>query len=126
MVGLDVAEKVVLTLEDIDATQFRDQAVKKFLYETAHICIHKQLPGAASPHRLGFVMYDPLAVGVAIDRSLVETEHWYVDVETRGEITTGKTLADVRGRTGKQPNTQVCVEVDAKGFNDLFLKTVAR
>jgi len=34
-------------------------------------------------------MYDPLAVGVAIDSTLVKAPAMHVDVETRGEFTRG-------------------------------------
>ena len=37
----------------------------------------------------GAFIHDPLAVAAALDRSLVTTEALFVDVETRGELTTG-------------------------------------
>ena len=49
----------------------------------------------------GAFIHDPLAVAAALDRSLVTTEALYVDVETRGELTTGMTVADRRRLTGK-------------------------
>ncbi len=48
----------------------------------------------------GAFIHDPLAVAAALDRSLVTTEALYVDVETRGEITAGMTVADRRRLTG--------------------------
>ena len=57
----------------------------------------------------GAFIHDPLAVAAALDRSLVTTEAWYVDVETRGELTTGMTVADRRRLTGKPPNLDVAV-----------------
>ena len=49
----------------------------------------------------GAFIHDPLAVAAALDRSLVTTEALYVDVETRGEITAGMTVADRRRLTGR-------------------------
>ena len=57
----------------------------------------------------GAFIHDPLAVAAALDRSLVTTEALYVDVETRGELTTGMTVADRRRLTGKAPNLDVAV-----------------
>ena len=37
----------------------------------------------------GAFIHDPLALAAALDRSLVETEPLYVDVETGGELTAG-------------------------------------
>ena len=54
----------------------------------------------------GAFIHDPLAVAAALDRSLVTTEALYVDVETRGEITTGMTVADCRRLTaGRRTST---------------------
>ena len=58
----------------------------------------------------GAFIHDPLAVAAALDRSLVTTEALYVDVETRGELTTGMTVADRRRLTGKAPNLDVAVD----------------
>ena len=41
---------------------------------------------------------------------LVTTEAWFVDVETRGELTTGMTVADRRRLTGRPPNLDVAVD----------------
>ena len=41
----------------------------------------------------GTPMYDPLAVGAVIDRSLITTQDMRVEVETRGEFTRGETVA---------------------------------
>jgi purine nucleosidase len=64
----------------------------------------------------GAFIHDPLAVAAALDRSLVTTEALFVDVETRGKLTTGMTVADRRGHTGKAPNADVAVTADAAGF----------
>jgi len=85
----------------------------------------------------GTPMYDPLAVGVAIDPTLVTTQHMRVDVETRGEFTRGETVANRRNAVERnvphgdhyviegidpvQPNTHVCVGVDAERFIRLFI-----
>ena len=47
--------------------------------------------------------------------SLVTTEALYVDVETRGELTAGMTVADRRRLTGKPPNLDVAVDADVAG-----------
>ena len=74
-------------------------------------------------------MHDPLAVAVAIDKSLVKTRKLFVTVETKGEFTTGETVADLRGsKEGKvrQPNMDVCVDVDSKRFLQTFIETLKK
>ena len=72
----------------------------------------------------GAFIHDPLAVAAALDRSLVETEALYVDVETKGEITAGMTVADRRRLTGKAPNLDVAVEADIAAFLDRLVERV--
>ncbi|HET7169437.1 MAG TPA: nucleoside hydrolase [Candidatus Limnocylindrales bacterium] len=64
----------------------------------------------------GAYLHDPQAVAAALDRSLVTTEAVFVDVETRGELTTGMTIADTRRLLGRAPNVDVVRSVDADAF----------
>ena len=72
----------------------------------------------------GAFIHDPLAVAAALDRSLVTTEALYVDVETRGEITSGMTVADRRRLTGKPPNLDVAVTANVAEFLDRLVERV--
>ena len=72
----------------------------------------------------GAFIHDPLAVAAALDRSLVTTEALYVDVETRGEITAGMTVADRRRLTGRPPNLDVAVAADVATFLDRLVERV--
>ena len=74
----------------------------------------------------GAFIHDPLAVAAALDRTLVTTEALYVDVETRGEITTGMTVADRRRLTGRPPNLDVAVSADVATFLDRLVERVGR
>jgi purine nucleosidase len=72
----------------------------------------------------GAFIHDPLAVAAALDRRLVTTEALYVDVETRGEITAGMTVADRRRLTGQPPNLDVAVSADVPEFLDRLIERV--
>jgi purine nucleosidase len=72
----------------------------------------------------GAFIHDPLAVAATLDRSLVTTDALYVDVETRGEITTGMTVADRRGLTGRPPNLDVATSADVAVFLDRLIERV--
>ena len=72
----------------------------------------------------GAFIHDPLAVAAALDRSLVTTEALYVDVETRGEITAGMTVADRRGLTGRPPNLDVAVSANVPEFLDRLVERI--
>ena len=70
----------------------------------------------------GAFIHDPLAVAAALDRSLVTTQALHVDVETRGELTTGMTVADPRRLTGRPPNMDVATDADIPGFLDRLIE----
>jgi len=72
----------------------------------------------------GAFIHDPLAVAAALDRRLVTTEALYVDVETRGELTTGMTVVDRRHLTGKPPNLDVAVSAEVPEFMDRLVERV--
>jgi Inosine-uridine nucleoside N-ribohydrolase len=72
----------------------------------------------------GAFIHDPLAVAAALDRRLVTTEALYVDVETRGEITSGMTVADRRRLTGKPPNLDVAIGANVAEFLDRLVERI--
>ena len=63
-----------------------------FIYQVAKFLVElsEKYGDTATP------MYDPLAVGVAIDSTLVTAPAMHVEVETRGEFTRGETVANRR------------------------------
>ena len=85
-------------------------------------------------------MYDPLAVGVAIDATLVKAPEMRVDVETHGKFTRGETVANrhgyiernvlhgdryvIEGVDKVSPNVKVCTDVDAERFLKLFVSRI--
>lgn len=82
-------------------------------------------------------MYDPLAIAVAIDPTLVQIQDMHVDIETRGEFTRGETVANrsntlerdewvgdrymAVGIDRVKPNVSVSTGVDAERFRRLFI-----
>ncbi|WP_405148804.1 nucleoside hydrolase [Sphaerisporangium sp. NBC_01403] len=68
----------------------------------------------------GCVLYDPLAVAVAADRSIADFEAMPLGVETRGELTIGQTVPVRR----EEPNVQVCVDVDGSRVVEDILRTI--
>ncbi len=72
----------------------------------------------------GAFIHDPLAAAAALDRSIITTEPFYVDVETEGELTAGMTVADRRHLTGKPANVDVAVEANVTEFLDRLVERV--
>ena len=72
----------------------------------------------------GAFIHDPLAIAAALDPRLITTEALYVDVETRGEVTSGMTVADRRRLTGKPLNLDVATTADIETFLDRLIERI--
>ena len=80
-----------------------NRVVKKFNKE-----VHK-LDGTTHP--------DTLLVAIAADEKIMsQSNKYFVDVETKGELTRGYSLVDINGRLDKEPNVRVCEKVDRERF----------
>jgi purine nucleosidase/pyrimidine-specific ribonucleoside hydrolase len=122
LIGLDVTERVRLTGEIMDQyVRPANSSLSQFVMDcTAHTIEFstrvKRPPGMA--------MHDPLAVGALIDPTIVHTAPLSVQVETKGELTTGMLVADRRPLHSdlKAPaNVHVALEVDAARFLEMFV-----
>ncbi len=136
MVGLDVGDKTLLSAKYLEQLNQIHGPVNDFIHQVAHYLIDLSAKFGFS----GTPMYDPLAVGVAIDATLVKAPLMRVDVETRGDFTRGETVANrhnmvernvlrgdrymVEGVDKVEPNAKVCVEVDAERFLQLFVSRI--
>jgi len=131
MVGLDVGNKALVQRSHLTQLTGGPQsdfavALLKYLLDRTE---EFGFPGTA--------VYDALAVGVTVDRTMVSTQKMLVEIETRGELTRGETVAyrynlvdRVEPREGRnvvvgmlrvEPNTDVCVDVDVERFLQLLI-----
>ena len=105
--------------------------------------VNKFLVGLAEQFgATGSPMYDPSAVAVAVDSTLVKVLEMHVDVETRGEFTRGETVGNRHGDVERNvlhgdryviegvdrvaPNAKVCVDVDAERLLQMFVERIRR
>jgi inosine-uridine nucleoside N-ribohydrolase len=71
-------------------------------------------------------VHDALCVAYLVDPTVISGERAHVDVETRGELTIGRTVIDTRGISSLEPNAFVAFDADAPKFVSLLLETFAR
>lgn len=69
-------------------------------------------------------VHDPCAVAAIIDPAIVATRHMNVTVELESELSLGRTVCDVYGTTGRTPNVDVGVDLDADRFWELMIGAV--
>jgi purine nucleosidase len=137
MVGLDVGDKTLFSRKYLDQLGKTHGPVNDFIYGVAKFLVElsEKFGDTGSP------MYDPLAVGVAIDSALVTAPDMHVDVETRGDFTRGETVANRRNEVERNvlhhspdgdryiiegldkvaPNAKVCIDVQSEKFLQMFV-----
>jgi len=125
LVGLDVAIKAPLLRKDLeDYAQKHPSPVSQFILDCTgiYMAFYRDSEGFH-----GCYLHDPLALGVAIDPSLVSTKSVYMVVETEGKFTLGMSLADLRDCRDEStfpPNVEACLGVDAERFLKLFYELI--
>lgn len=73
-------------------------------------------------------VHDPCTIAYLIDPSVVQTRRCPLDVEIHGELTSGMTMADLRGPepSTDECNTQVATKLDFDKFWDLVTEAIER
>ncbi len=69
-------------------------------------------------------VHDPCAVAAIIDPSIIRSQPMHVEIETMGEWTSGRTVCDIYGVLGKQPNAHVGYALDVPRFWDMLISTI--
>ncbi|GAA4719818.1 nucleoside hydrolase [Brevibacillus fulvus] len=119
MVGLDVTRQALLTDKHIQ--MLGNTPIARYVRESTALYMRRYY------ERNGVqacALHDPLAVGVALNSSLVSTKKFYVDVETKSELCDGKTICDFQNRLGNPANVDVCLEVDSRKFLQMFTEVL--
>jgi inosine-uridine nucleoside N-ribohydrolase len=136
MVGSDVGERTLITRKYLAELQSSRGPQSDFIAKLADFYLTRSEKSGYS----GAAMYDPLAVGIALDPTLGTLREMHVDVETKGEFTRGETVAnrmgsnennvlhgdhyEIEGATDLKPNARVCLASDANRFLQLFVSRI--
>jgi inosine-uridine nucleoside N-ribohydrolase len=136
MVGSDVGERTLITRKYLAELQSSHGPESDFIAKIADFYLTRSEKSGYS----GAAMYDPLAVGIALDPTLGTLKEMHVDVETKGEFTRGETVANRMGSNEKNvlhgdhyeiegvielnPNARVCLASDADRFLQMFVSRI--
>ena len=136
MVGSDVGERTLITRKYLALLQSSRGPQSDFIAKIADFYLTRSEKSGYS----GAAMYDPLAVGIALDPTLGTLKEMHVDVETKGEFTRGETVAnrmgsnennvphgdhyEIEGVIDLKPNARVCMGSDAERFLQLFISRI--
>ncbi|MDP9343869.1 MAG: nucleoside hydrolase [Actinomycetota bacterium] len=113
MIGLDVTHQALVPEREFEIIRSWGGPVCEMVADLLvyFARFHRRLCGFD-----GVPIHDACAVAVALRPELATTRRLHVDVETTGELTTGRTVVDLWGVTGNPPNADVAVDIDRDGF----------
>lgn len=120
LVGLDVTRKTLLTYEDMMRWRSSETGTGEFFaaFTEFYLDAYKR----HYPYLAGCALHDPLAVGIAWNPDWAQTVSMHLKAETE-EDSRGRTTENLFPLTGRRPNVDVCVQVEAEAFmKDFFAR----
>lgn len=125
MIGLDLTHQALCTPEvqaKIDAIGTPTAKFVSELMDFFRLSYHDAEEFVDPP------VHDPCTVAYLIDPSIIKMRRAPVEVELRGDLTVGMTVADLRGLepSAEECNTQVATKLDFDKFWDLVIDAVKR
>ncbi len=124
MIGLDVTMKVRFDQDDLEALTAASDPVANFAADLLpfYLGAYERVTG-----RRECAVHDALTVAAVIDPDAFTLRSLPTQVETRGDLTRGMTVVDLRARfanwpVGEQPRTDVALDVDVDRAHALLLE----
>jgi inosine-uridine nucleoside N-ribohydrolase len=71
-------------------------------------------------------LHDPVAVAYVLAPHIFTIKHMRVDIETKSDLCSGRTVCDVHRVTSRVPQIDVAMAVDVERFWELMLAAVQR
>ena len=138
MCGINLTRQAFATTRELKRIQEIGNRVSKFCVDLLTFFIESSSKSAGLS---GANLHDPCAVAWLIDPTLIKAADMHVTVELKGEFTRGMTVCDYRhlrgpeppidlhrtptmSHRGKEPNSEVALELDVERFFELLYETI--
>lgn len=112
MCGLDVTLKAYMTPEELEEIGALDSFQAKLFRDVLQGGLQKYLEWGFK----GVALHDPVAVLYTVDDSMFETHQVGIRVETKGQLTLGKTVTDLYSDKQMEHNAYIVTDVDREAF----------
>ena len=121
MVPLEVTHQALATEAVVSRLRAANRPVANFAADLFDFfgAMYRENFGFAAPP-----VHDPCAVAAVVDPTLVHTHLMRVEIETAGEWTVGRTVCDVHGKLGKEPNVCVGYALEVERFWEMVIETL--
>jgi inosine-uridine nucleoside N-ribohydrolase len=121
MIGLDVTHQALMTREHAKRLRETGRTGRMVaeLFDFFNRFHEQTYDFEGSP------VHDAVAVAHVFRPDLVETVERHVAIDCASELCRGRTVVDLRGRRGNEPNAHVGVGIDGDAFLELLLERLA-
>jgi inosine-uridine nucleoside N-ribohydrolase len=118
MCPLEVTHQALATGDILDRLRAANRPVATFVADLLVFfgSTYRNVFGFPAPP-----VHDPCAVAAVIDPSIIRSRMMRVEIETTGEWTAGRTVCDVYGMLGQEPNARVGYALDAPRFWNMLV-----
>lgn len=118
LIPLDACMNVKMRVSDFE--RIKDPLLREPIVSMMTVCI--KLISEKDGIDDAAQMYDPLTVYSLIKPSACKKMDYHISIETKGEITRGMTVADLRKKRKETPNVTVVEWISEKSFKEDFIK----
>ncbi|ANZ41560.1 hypothetical protein BBK82_42030 [Lentzea guizhouensis] len=122
MVGLNISHQALVTPQVIEDIAAIGNETSAFGVELLRFFCSTYNTVAGMPEG---PLHDPITVAIAIDRAVATVRSSHVDVETKGEFTSGATAVDLLDMLGAEHNADIAITLDVPRFWQLVREAVA-
>ena len=123
MTGLDLTYQAIADNEVIERIKNIDNRVANLSVKLIELLgqTYKEIYGFDHPP-----LHDPCTVAKVIDEDVFTTRNLRVDIETKSELTRGRTVCDFHNLSGKEPNAEVAIDLDKERFWDIIIESLSK
>lgn len=123
MCGLDVTLKAYMTPAELEKVKALGSRQAKLFYDVLQVGVKRAVKEWGQQ---GIALHDPTAVYYAVDDSIFKTHHVGIRVETKGDITVGKTVTDLYSDKQMEHNAYIVTDIDREAFVQKVLELMAK
>lgn len=121
MCGLDVTRQAYITADEIEEVS----KLKGEVAEMAATLMNYYTSTAYNSKRFkGLCLHDPATVAYIVNPDIFTSTFYHVDVETKGEFTTGCTVVDDEDVMGQDKDIEVLLTIDREKFIKMFIDAI--
>jgi inosine-uridine nucleoside N-ribohydrolase len=120
LVPLDATHRALVSLEDCERLRASGTPAAMATALFVERRIHAYDSSQPMQRLNAAPVHDALCVAFLVDPSVISLEKYWVDVETCGQLTIGRTVVDTHHRSGLEPNVWVALDADERKFVDML------